>query len=157
MFLYEEQRKSSAVAVLLSILIPGVGNIYADHVVGAIITWALIVGGVAVVGNSVHNTTDGYSYPNTTNVNSSELTLGIFMILGGFVYSPIDAYFASRLQPRVGAAVGLADGIRARPGADPHRPERRLGARPQLPLLKRGCVSGPSPYQNWLRGRRFSS
>ena len=85
MFLYEEQRKSSAVAVLLSILIPGVGNIYADHVVGAIITWALIVGGVAVVGNSVHNTTDGYSYPNTTNVNSSELTLGIFMILGGFV------------------------------------------------------------------------
>ncbi|HTB61207.1 MAG TPA: hypothetical protein VLC06_25240 [Polyangia bacterium] len=115
MFLYEEQRKSSAVAVLLSILIPGVGNIYADHVVGAIITWALIVGGVAVVGNSVHNTTDGYSYPNTTNVNSSELTLGIFMILGGFVYSPIDAYFASEsynhaLAQRLGLPTGFALG-----------------------------------------------
>jgi TM2 domain-containing membrane protein YozV len=115
MFLYEAQRKSSAVAVLLSLLLPGVGNIYADHAMGAVITWALIIGGVAVAANSVHTTTDTYGYTygyTTTTVNSSELTLGIFMLLGGFIYSPIDAYFASEsynhaLAQRLGLPTGF--------------------------------------------------
>jgi TM2 domain-containing membrane protein YozV len=115
MFIYEAQRKSSALAVLLSILVPGVGNIYADHVMGAVITWALIIGGVVVAANSVHNTIDSYDYATSSNVNSSELTLGIFMILGGFVYSPIDAYFASEsynhaLAQRLGLPTGFALG-----------------------------------------------
>ena len=118
MFLYAEQRKSSAVAVLLSLLVPGVGNIYADHPLGAVITWALIIGGVVVATHSVHETTVdsyGYSYTTSTNVNSSELTLGIFMVLGGMVYSPIDAYFASErynheLAQRLGLPTGFALG-----------------------------------------------
>ncbi len=115
MFLYAEQRKNSAVAVLLSLLVPGVGNIYADHVMGAVITWALIIGGVVVAGNSVRNTTDAYGYSTSTSVNSSEVTVGILMILGGFIYSPIDAYFASEsynhaLAERLGLPTGLTLG-----------------------------------------------
>jgi hypothetical protein len=84
---------------------------------GAVITWGLIIGGVFVAANSVHETTAGYGYYSysytTTSVNSSELTLGILMFLGGFVYSPIDAYFASEtynqvLAQRLGLPMGLA-------------------------------------------------
>jgi hypothetical protein len=115
MFVYEAQRKSSAVAVLLSILVPGVGNIYADHAIGAVITWGLIIGGAVVVANSVHNTTDASGYVTNTSVSSSEVTVGIFMILGGFIYSPIDAYLASEnynhaLAQRLGLPTGFALG-----------------------------------------------
>ncbi len=102
-------------ALLLSILVPGVGNIYADHAMGAVITWALILGGVVLAANSVHNTTDPYGYSSGTSRNSTELTLGIFMALGGFIYSPIDAYFASEsynhaLAERLGLPTGFALG-----------------------------------------------
>jgi len=118
MFVYAEQRKSSGLAVLLSLLVPGVGNIYADHVMGAVVTWALIIGGAVVAGHSVQSTTTdayGYSYATTTSVNSTELTAGIFMVLGGFIYSPIDAYFASErynheLAERLGLPTGFALG-----------------------------------------------
>ena len=102
-------------AVVLSLLVPGVGNIYADHALGAVVTWALIIGGIFVAVNSVHDTTDSYgnTYLTTTSVNSSELTLGILMIFGGFIYSPIDAYFASEnynhaLAQRLGLPTGFA-------------------------------------------------
>ena len=114
MFIYEAQRKNSGVAILLSLLLPGVGNIYADHVVGAVITWALIIGGVAVAVNSVHTSTDPYDqYLTTNNVNSGQLTLGLLMCVGGVVYSPIDAYFASEnynhaLAQRLGLPLGFA-------------------------------------------------
>jgi TM2 domain-containing membrane protein YozV len=135
MFVYEAQRKSSAVAVLLSLLVPGVGNIYADHAIGAVITWALIIGGVVVAANSVHNTTDsttGYGYSaNSSSVNSGELTVGIFMFLGGFVYSPIDAYFACEsynhaLAQRLGLPMGFVL------GPAPIHTDRSVGWGPSL-------------------------
>ncbi len=81
----------------------------------SVITWALIIGGGVVASNSVHHTTDtyayAYSYSTTTSVNS----VGILMVLGGFVYSPIDAYFASEsynhdLAQRLGLPTGFALG-----------------------------------------------
>jgi hypothetical protein len=111
MFMYEAQKKSGAMAVLLSLLLPGVGNIYADHFVGAVITWALIIGGAVVAVDSV-KTTDTYGYYSSTSVNSGELTLGVVMILGGEIYSPIDAYIASEnynhdLAQRLGLPTGF--------------------------------------------------
>ena len=133
MFLYAEQSKSSAAAVLLSLLVPGVGNIYADHALGAVITWALIIGGAVVTTQSVHNTTDayGYSYATTTSVNSSELTVGIFMILGGLIYSPIDAYFASeRYNHELAERLGLPTGFALGPA--PIRTDRSVAWGPGL-------------------------
>jgi hypothetical protein len=94
LYLYESEKKTPAIAVLLSLLVPGVGNLYADHLAGAAITWALIIGGFFVVANGVHSTTqpDGFV---TTQINSSEVTAGVLMLLSGIIYSPIDAYYAS--------------------------------------------------------------
>ena len=48
-------------------------------------------------------------------MNASELTVGVSPILGGFVYSPIDAYFASEnynhaLAQRLGLPTGFVLG-----------------------------------------------
>ena len=73
LYLYESEKKTPAIAVLLSLLVPGVGNLYADTIAGAAITWALIIGGFVVVANGVHSTTqpDGFV---TTQVSSGEVT-----------------------------------------------------------------------------------
>ena len=94
MFVYEARSKNAGIAVLLSLLIPGVGNIYADHVTGAIITWALIGGGVALMVASVRTSTDAYGYQ-TASINSGQLAIGVLLAISGEIYSPIDAYLAS--------------------------------------------------------------
>ena len=47
--IYEDDSKSTAGAVALEILFPGLGSIYADDQRGALITWGLIAGGFAAV------------------------------------------------------------------------------------------------------------
>ena len=44
---YEDQSKSAAGAVVLEILLPGAGSVYADDPRGALITWGLCAGGLA--------------------------------------------------------------------------------------------------------------
>jgi hypothetical protein len=46
---FEDGKKNPAVALLLEFVMAGVGSIYADHWQGALITWAGILGGVALV------------------------------------------------------------------------------------------------------------
>lgn len=46
---YEEGSKSTAGAVALEILFPGLGSIYAEDQRGALITWGLVAGGFAAV------------------------------------------------------------------------------------------------------------
>jgi TM2 domain-containing membrane protein YozV len=133
MFLYEAQRKNGGVAVLLSLLLPGAGNIYADHFVGAVITWALIIGGVAVTVNSIHTSADSYGYTTTDSANSGELTLGLLMLLGGVVYSPIDAYLASEsYNQALAQRLGLPNGLVLAP--EPIRTDRGVAWGPGLSL-----------------------
>ena len=47
--IYEEGSKSTAGAVVLELLFPGVGSIYAEDQRGALITWGLVAGGLAAV------------------------------------------------------------------------------------------------------------
>jgi TM2 domain-containing membrane protein YozV len=95
LYLYENEKKTPAIAVLLSLLVPGVGNLYADHIAGAAITWALIIGGAVVAVNGVHTTTDSSGFVTNTQYNSGEITLGVLMFVSGIIYSPIDAYVSS--------------------------------------------------------------
>jgi hypothetical protein len=90
LLLYQDGKKSGALAVLLSLWIPGLGNIYADHIWGAVITWAAIIGGAAIIVHGNHTSPDGYS----SQVDQTDFTLGLLLIAGGFVYSPIDAGLA---------------------------------------------------------------
>lgn len=52
--IYEDGSKSTAGAVALELLFPGMGSVYADDQRGALITWGLVAGGfaAAIVGLS---------------------------------------------------------------------------------------------------------
>jgi hypothetical protein len=47
--IYEHESKSTAGAVALEMLFPGLGTLYAEDHRGALITWGLIAGGFAAV------------------------------------------------------------------------------------------------------------
>jgi TM2 domain-containing membrane protein YozV len=130
LFFYEAQSKNAGIAVLLSLLIPGVGNIYADHVTGAVITWALIGGGIALMVASVRTTTDGYGYQ-TTSLNSGQLAIGLLLALSGEIYSPIDAYLASEsYNQALAQRLGLPTGFVLAP--EPIRTDRSIAWGPGL-------------------------
>ena len=90
MFIYEEEKKSPALAVLLSLFLPGLGNIYSEHWIGLVVTWGLIIGGVYVASYGVQHTDP------ETGDGSEAILLGVLMIVGGVVYSPIDAYVSAK-------------------------------------------------------------
>src|SRR5262252_3437326 len=46
---YERESKSVAGALALSLVLPGAGSVYADHLRGAIITWTLVGAGVGAI------------------------------------------------------------------------------------------------------------
>lgn len=87
LLLYESGKKSGALAVLLSLWVPGLGNIYADHISGAVVTWAAIIGGFALIVHGNHTSPDGYG----SQIDQTDLSLGLLLIAGGIIYSPIDA------------------------------------------------------------------
>src|SRR5689334_13734944 len=92
LFIYEEEKKSPGLALLLSFLLPGLGNIYADHAMGAVITWGLIIGGVSIVAWSINET----NVQTGQEGNGGAFLLGFFMALGGVVYSLVDSYSSAK-------------------------------------------------------------
>ncbi len=105
LYAYERDRKSPAGAAVLSLLWPGLGNLYAGHYAGILITWSLIIGGIALGTHGL----------NTSGV-SNEFYLGLALVTGGIVYSPIDAYLAADQYNReLGARLGLPPGFAIAP------------------------------------------
>ncbi len=89
LFLYENDKKNPGVALLLNFLIMGAGSIYADHVAGALIAWALVVGGVVVVVWAAGpDRTDGETQLGVTG--------GVLALLSGVIYSYVDAYQSAK-------------------------------------------------------------
>jgi hypothetical protein len=89
LFMYENDKKNPGVALLLNFLIMGAGSIYADHVAGALIAWALVVGGVVVVVWAAGpDRTDGETQMGVTG--------GVLMLLSGVIYSYVDAYQSAK-------------------------------------------------------------
>jgi hypothetical protein len=113
MYLYESQKKSPALGLVLDLLIPGVGSIYADHPQGALITWGLMIGGIAaiVLADDHRQTSGDISRPDTNLI-----VAGVVMILGGRIYGIYDGYASSAdynraLAQRLGLPPGVALGI----------------------------------------------
>jgi hypothetical protein len=92
MFLYEEEKKSPGIALLLSLLLPGLGNIYADHPVGAVITWALIIGGVSIAVYGIQHVNPEGGGGDGVGM----FFLGWVVALGGVVYSLVDSYQSAK-------------------------------------------------------------
>jgi len=113
MFIYEEEKKSPGLALLLSVLLPGLGNIYADHAMGAVITWGLIIGGASIIAwGTEHSNPEGGS---TGGVDAGgALFMGFFVILRGVGYNLVDSYLSAKdynhaLAQRLGLpVVGIA-------------------------------------------------
>jgi TM2 domain-containing membrane protein YozV len=113
LFIYEEEKKSPGLALFLSFLLPGLGNIYADHAMGAVITWGLIIGGASIIAWGVNHTNPDTGGGGGVDAGGA-LFMGFFVILGGVAYSLVDSYLSAKdynqeLARRLGLpVVGIA-------------------------------------------------
>ena len=90
MFLYEEQKRSPGLALLLSLFLPGLGSIYADHWAGAAITWGLIIGGFSIAIWGIKHLDEMGSDA------GAAVFIGWFVASCGILYNPFDAYTSAR-------------------------------------------------------------
>jgi hypothetical protein len=108
LFIYENEKKSPGIALLLNFLVVGLGSIYADHFLGALLSWGLIIGGAVVAASAITHDLDA----GRTEVNQGVFTAGIIMVVGGYIYSYVDAYtsakaFNRELAQRLGLPAGF--------------------------------------------------
>lgn len=113
---YEQEKKSAGLAFLLEFFLPGAGSVYADHVPGAVITWALAAGGVLLIVRSIHTTRDPITGDKDVDVDRDELTLGVLMALAGRTYGLVDSIVSTgdyneQLRRRLGLAAALRVGV----------------------------------------------
>jgi hypothetical protein len=138
MFLYEAQKKNELLALVIEIFIPGVGSIYADHVAGALLTWATFVGGVVLIfwwlGQNV-NTNDPYAASSSVNDNGRRDVWAIYaavgLIVGGRIYGLVDSYTSAKEYNRaLRARLGLPEWTAL--GVVPIRTDRAVSWGPSL-------------------------
>src|SRR5262245_22164202 len=48
-WMYQNEHKNEGIALLLNFLFMGAGSIYADHIAGALLAWAMALGGVGLI------------------------------------------------------------------------------------------------------------
>ena len=133
-FIYETQKKNELLALVIEFFVPGVGSLYADHVAGAILTWATFVGGVAIFF--------WWFDQNLANRNNSTVSdngpqdvwaiyLGFGLILGGRIYGLVDSYTSARdFNRRLRARLGMPEW--ASVGVVPIRTDRAVSWGPSL-------------------------
>jgi hypothetical protein len=89
---YESNKKSQGLALVLEFLIPGVGSAYAEHAMGAAITWGGMLGGVALIVGGLSDTRSQGDVQTLTDQGAAMITVGIVAILGFRIYGFVDAY-----------------------------------------------------------------
>jgi hypothetical protein len=111
LFVYENEKKSPGIALLINFLLPGLGSIYADHAMGALLTWGLIIGGVAVAVAGINRDLEA----GQSEVNPAPIVIGYLMVLSGIIYSYVDSYTSAKeynraLAQRLGLPAGFVLG-----------------------------------------------
>ena len=97
MYAYESQKKQPALAIVLEVVVPGVGSIYADHAVGALITWGMsIVGFVLIVRGWADTFNNSFAGNSNSSSAETEIWLGLGLVLAGRIYGLVDAYSSSK-------------------------------------------------------------
>lgn len=107
---YENDKKNEAIALLLDVFIPGVGSIYADHAMGALVTWVGMIGGVALI---VAGADRGIGSDDATAHSSNDgvglVLLGAAAIVGFRIYGVVDAYKSAKdYNARLAQSLGLS-------------------------------------------------
>jgi len=98
MWAYEEQKHSVVAAMVMEIFVPGLGSIYGDHWQGALLNWALEVGGILVIVSAIHTSTTSNDYGSTStpDIDGSKLAVGLLMVVGGRTYGLVDAHQSNK-------------------------------------------------------------
>jgi hypothetical protein len=120
--MYESTRKNAGLAVVLEIFIPGLGSLYGDHAVGSLITWGLMIAGIAMLVYGVTQLVDecGATSSMCQPRNESGATFGLIagagLMLGGRIYGLVDSYMSTeeynrKLRARFGLPVVVNFGL----------------------------------------------
>jgi hypothetical protein len=93
LMMYEREKKSPGLALVLDIVFPGAGSIYADHPWGALVTWGGMIGSlfVALAGLEYDS-----SHQNGTSDGEALFFLGLAGVGAFRVYGVVDAYSSAK-------------------------------------------------------------
>jgi len=123
-FQYENEKKNEGIALLLEFFIPGVGSIYAEHLNGALLTWACTIGGMVLLFWGFSQVLDAsIEERNDDDVGGTAIIGGIVLVVGGRIYGLYDSYASTKeynlqLRRRLGLEVGFAITPLRAPGGD---------------------------------------
>jgi hypothetical protein len=136
---YEGQKKSEFLALVLEFVLPGVGSIYAEHVAGALFTWATVVASGVLVFywfdqnlkaiNRTNTTGDG-AFPGFQAMWAFWTAIGVSA--GGRIFGIYDAYSSAKEYNRaLRGRLGLPDWTVS---LAPIRTDRAVSVGPALSL-----------------------
>jgi hypothetical protein len=131
--LYADEKKTPVVALLLELWIPGLGSVYAGHAAGALVTWGLTIGGVAMLVWGLEQNADTYNPTLGTSQHRSGgdgmIVAGALMMVGGRVYGLVDSWSSTNdYNDNLASGLGVAFTIA------PVRAGRQLAWGPALSL-----------------------
>lgn len=133
-FYYESQKKNELLALVIEFFVPGVGSIYAGHVAGAMITWALTVGGIVLafwwLGENI-NQQDSFGNSDTGPRDTWAIYVALGAIVGGRIFGLVDSFTSARdFNHHLRQRLGLPD--YASVGVVPIRTDRAISWGPSL-------------------------
>jgi hypothetical protein len=114
---YESRKKNEGLAVILEVVLPGGGSIYAGHVEGALVTWGCTaVGGLLLILWATSYVDRHHSDDRISHRRDWALVAGLGLAVGGRVYGLYDSFASSRrfnveLQRRLGLPGHVSLGI----------------------------------------------
>ena len=135
-YYYDSHKKNELLALAIEFFVPGVGSIYADHVAGALVTWGLTFGGIALLVWWVSQTVgppDSFNTNDRARDNIWAVYVALGAILGGRIYGLADSYISARdYNQRLRQRLGIPDWSDVTLGPAPIRTDRAISWGPAL-------------------------
>ncbi len=104
LMMYESGKKTPGLALVLDIIFPGIGSIYADHAIGAAVTWGGMLGGFVLIGVGVNQQVHAFNQQNQSQSSDgtvSDAGVGLILVgalasIGFRIYGVVDAYSSAK-------------------------------------------------------------
>jgi Borrelia membrane protein P13 len=101
LMMYESGKKTPGLALVLDIIFPGIGSIYADHATGAAITWGGMIGGFVLIVVGVNQQVHALNQNQSSDGTISDAGVGLILVgalasIGFRIYGVVDAYSSAK-------------------------------------------------------------
>jgi hypothetical protein len=114
---YEQLKRSEGICLLIELLLPGGGSLYADHVAGSLVTWAGTITGFVFLlhglNENIDATEDGFFGNSETapgHPGDRSIEVGLVVLLAARVFGLADTWYAAkRYNHALAARLGLRD------------------------------------------------